>query len=55
MPDCTTCGKRKGPRGRDPGLEAASGYCGWDCPGYTEDPQVGHYWPGEEPWEMFND
>lgn len=47
--DCKTCGRRKAPRGRDPGVYAASGYCGHGCPGYDEEPKPGHFWPGEEP------
>jgi len=23
--------------------------CGYDCPGYLEEPLSGHLWPGEEP------
>ena len=47
MPTCTVCGMRKHPRGRDPGVHAASGYCGYDCPGYLTEPRSGHLWPGE--------
>ncbi|HET7379564.1 MAG TPA: hypothetical protein VFJ24_05955 [Gaiellales bacterium] len=47
MPDCKRCGMRKAPRGRSVPLEAANGYCGWDCPGYDEDPKPGHLWPEE--------
>jgi len=52
MPDCKICGRQKCPSGRDPGMAAESDYCHWDCPGYTEDPKPGHYWPGEEPHEF---
>lgn len=44
---CTVCGMRKHPMGRDPGLAAANGYCGFDCPGYTQEPKPGELWPGE--------
>jgi len=47
MPTCTVCGMRKHPRGRDPGVYAASGYCGYDCPGYDLEPRSGHLWSGE--------
>lgn len=46
-PECSRCHLRKAPRGRSVPLEAANGYCSWDCPGYTDDPQPGHLWPGE--------
>ena len=47
MPECTVCHRRKHPRGRDPGVAAASGYCGRDCEGYAAPPGAGHLWPGE--------
>lgn len=46
MPVCARCRMRKHPWGRDPGA-AADSYCGWDCPGYAEEPKPGHLWPGE--------
>lgn len=48
QPTCTTCGRRKAPRGRS----TADGYCGSDCPGYYQGPPAGHLWPGEEPWTL---
>jgi hypothetical protein len=45
--ECAVCGLTKRPRGRSVGLEAEAGYCGWDCPGYTQYPQPGHLWPYE--------
>lgn len=45
--DCTVCKMRKAPLGRDVGAAASGGYCGWDCPGYTQPPKPGHLWPGE--------
>ena len=47
MPDCTVCHRRKHPRGRDPGIHAASGYCSPECVGYTHAPHPGHLWPGD--------
>jgi hypothetical protein len=47
MPDCTVCKRRKHPRGRDPGVYGASGYCEHECPGNSEPPHAGHLWPGE--------
>jgi hypothetical protein len=47
MPECTVCRRRKHPIGRDPGVYAANGYCGHDCPGYSQEPTSGHLWPGE--------
>jgi hypothetical protein len=47
MPKCRECGMRKAPYGRSVPLESASGYCGWYCPGYCEEPMAGHLWPGE--------
>lgn len=45
--ECGTCGRIKHPIGRSVPLEAAGGYCGVDCPGYSEDPKPGDLWPGE--------
>jgi hypothetical protein len=47
IPDCARCGRRKAPRGRSVPMEAANGYCTYDCPGYDEEPRSGHLWPGE--------
>lgn len=47
MPECATCHRSKCPRGRDPGVAAVNGYCTRDCPGYDEEPEAGHLWPGE--------
>jgi hypothetical protein len=47
MPECTVCGRRKKPYGRDAGVHAANSYCGEDCPGYHQEPRAGHFWPGE--------
>ncbi len=44
-PECVVCRMYKHPRGRDPGMD--NGSCGVDCPGYYQDPQAGHLWPGE--------
>jgi hypothetical protein len=44
---CTVCGLRKGPRGRSVPLETANSYCGWDCHGYTNEPEPESLWPGE--------
>lgn len=46
---CTVCGKRKAPRGRSVPLEAANGYCNWECSGYTQEPKAPHLWPDEAP------
>ena len=46
-PHCATCGKRKAPLGRSLPLEMCNGYCGYDCPGYRQDPKPGHLFPGE--------
>jgi hypothetical protein len=53
MPECAVCHKTKHPRGRDPGMYAASGYCANECPGNSLDPQAGHGWPSE--WREFVD
>ena len=45
--DCTVCGMRKAPRGRSVPLEMANGMCGWECPGYAQDPKPDDLWPGE--------
>ena len=46
--NCAVCGMSKHPIGRDPGVAAANGYCGRDCPGYTQEPHPDYLWPGEE-------
>ncbi len=46
-PECHVCHMRKPPLGRDVAAEMANGMCDRDCPGYREDPQPGHLWPGE--------
>jgi len=46
-PDCTTCGKRKQPVGRDAGVYTGGSYCTYDCPDYRSSPTPGHLWPGE--------
>lgn len=43
-PECVVCRRRKKPRGRD---SMDNGHCDRDCPGYHQDPQPGHLWPGE--------
>lgn len=45
--NCVICNQTKGPRGRSIAPEMANSYCGWDCPGYTQEPSPGHLWPGE--------
>jgi hypothetical protein len=47
MPECTVCGLRKKPYGRNAGVVAANSYCGPDCEGYRQEPLAGHFWPGE--------
>jgi hypothetical protein len=49
MPECTVCGLRKKPIGRDSPMAANNSYCDSDCEGYRLDPQAGHLWPNEEP------
>ena len=48
MPECSVCHMRKPPRGRSVGAVAANGYCSFECDGYWEGEQPGHFWPGEE-------
>lgn len=45
--ECTHCGLRKAPRGRDAPAEMAGGICDFECPGYDKPPLAGHLWPGE--------
>jgi len=47
MPACSVCGRQKKPHGRSAPLEMANSLCYHECPGYTQDPQAGHLWPGE--------
>lgn len=54
MPYCLVCGQRKKPRGRSVPVEAESGYCGYDCEGYMQDPQPGHEWPERMPERLKN-
>jgi hypothetical protein len=46
-PRCTVCYMTKRPIGRSVPIEMENGMCGRDCPGYNQDPQPGHLWPGE--------
>jgi hypothetical protein len=50
---CTTCGMRKHPAGRDPGLAAANGYCPHECPGNLQPPHPESLWPGEKWGDAF--
>ena len=50
-PQCTVCGRRKKPMGRDAGIGIDS-WChnyrdGFGCEGYMQDPQPVQHWPGE--------
>jgi hypothetical protein len=45
--ECNVCHLMKAPVGRSVPLEMASGRCNWECPGYNQEPRVGHLWPGE--------
>lgn len=45
---CTVCKMRKAPVGRSVPMEAANGYCNWECEGYDRDPKPGHLWPNED-------
>jgi hypothetical protein len=47
LPRCAVCGKTKHPRGRDPGVYAASGYCAAECEGNQQEPIPSSLWPGE--------
>lgn len=47
MPYCAVCGLRKKPVGRSAPTEMANGLRDRYCPGYRQDPQPGHLWPGE--------
>jgi hypothetical protein len=44
---CGRCRRRKAPRGRSVAPAMAGGLCDIDCPGYREEPEPGHLWPGE--------
>lgn len=46
--NCTTCGRRKKPIGRDAAAAMANGLCDDDCDGYRKDPLPGELWPGEK-------
>jgi hypothetical protein len=48
MPICLVCGRQKKPQGRSAPFEMANSLCSdHECPGYGQDPQAGHLWPGE--------
>lgn len=50
---CTTCERRKNPRGRDSGIYASSGLCHRDeCDGYDEEPRPTSLHPGERASEF---
>ena len=51
--ECAACGLRKHPFGRDPGVAAANGYCGFDCHSYSEEPFPGGLWPGERVGDVY--
>jgi hypothetical protein len=44
---CTTCDKRKAPRGRSVPLPMAGSLCDPDCSGYLEAPSPPHLWWSE--------
>lgn len=46
--ECTTCGRRKKPVGRDAPTAMANGLCDRECLGYREAPDPGHLWPNEK-------
>lgn len=52
MPECSVCGLRKKPYGRD---TMVNGYCDHECVGYYAEPLAGYLWPGEDPLELDND
>lgn len=39
---CTRCQRQKQPRGRSVPMEAANGYCSYDCAGYDQEPAPPH-------------
>jgi hypothetical protein len=47
MPECTVCGMRKKPIGRDAGVAMGNSLCDHECSGYYSDPKPGYLWPGE--------
>lgn len=46
--ECTVCGLRKKPIGRDAAPAMANSLCDHECPGYRLPPYPGTLWPGEE-------
>ncbi len=46
--ECTVCGLRKKPRGRDAPAAMGNSLCDWECEGYNKEPYPGHLWPGEK-------
>jgi len=44
---CAVCGQYKSPRGRSVPLPMADSRCDWECPGYSQEPEAPHLWPGE--------
>jgi hypothetical protein len=47
QPTCTTCGRKKAPRGRL--ASDMMNVCGEWCDGYRSEPLPGHLWPSERP------
>ncbi len=45
--ECTMCGLRKKPVGRDAPVAMAGSLCDHECFGYSKDPHPGSLWPGE--------
>ena len=45
--NCTVCGLRKKPIGRDAPAAMANSLCNHECPGHHKDPYPGHLWSGE--------
>ena len=48
--NCTVCGLRKKPIGRDAPAALANSLCDYECPGYYGEPWPGFLWPGETEW-----
>ena len=44
---CVVCHRTKAPRGRSVPMEAANGYCDFECRGYEVAPTAPHNWPNE--------
>lgn len=52
---CEACLRTKQPNGRSVPMEAANGYCSYDCPGYGREPTAPHLWSEHDSNRHYSD